>query len=72
MVKQSAILFGIGSIASMFVADEPKLAVFLGHDEERNTLKILMGDKKWLVKSRDCSHYNKFINSRRKNEQNSN
>lgn len=71
MVKQSAVLFGIGSRASMFIPDEPQLAVFLGREPEPNTLKVLIGSNKWLVKAKDCSHYDKYKISRRKNEQNS-
>ena len=72
MVKQAAILFGCDrAAASIFVADEPKIALCLGEDEERNILKILMGNKKWLVKPKDCAHYNNFTILRRKNEQNS-
>ena len=72
IIKQAANLIGYDRpSASIFVADEPKMALCLGKDEERNTLKILMGNKKWLVKPKDCAHYNNFTILRRKNEQNS-
>ena len=72
IVKQSAILFCCGAAASITIADEPTIAVCLGEDSDRNTLKILMGSSKWLVKPKDCALYNNFILSRRKDEQNNN
>ena len=71
IIKQAAILLGFEA-ATVFVADEPKVAVYLGEDKERNTLKILVGAHKWLAKPKDCVHYNKFVISRRKYEQNNN
>tara|TARA_R100000008_G_scaffold70355_1_gene47938 strand:- start:3530 stop:3778 length:249 start_codon:yes stop_codon:yes gene_type:complete len=60
VIKQSAILFGTGGSASIRIMQEPKVALCLGHQgQDRNTLRILMGEDKWLVKPKDCAHYNK-------------
>ena len=73
IVKQAAVLYGCNGKASLFVPDEPKLAVFLGEETATKMVRILIGTSKWLVRSKDCTHYNKkFMLSRRKNEQNSN
>ena len=51
-VPQSAILYGVGTRAAIYVNQKPTLAIFLNHTEG-NMSEIVMNGQNWLVRNKE-------------------